>query len=183
MARPPIPLKFEHTTEEEFSAALLYASEGCKRRLKALLAICDCPDRREASQLAGASTRTIQRWLKLFNTGGLQALITGFPRSGRKRKFDLLELDAKLWPLIGPSRGSVAKVRQQLAQKHQIQVSYTTLRGYLGKLGYLAKQTGPPNAHVRPPKSSTKRQWTKPWPEAYGESLADYISKQAEQGR
>jgi hypothetical protein len=48
---------------------------------------------------------------------------------GRKPKLDLAQLAAKA--ITWPFQWHVAKIRQQLAQKHQIQVSYTTLRRFM----------------------------------------------------
>jgi transposase len=102
---------------------------------------------------------------------------------GRKRKLDLLELEAKLLPLLGPAHGSVTNIRQQLAQQHQVQLSDTTLRRYLTRLGYRPRQAKSDEAPFQNSKSSPAEEWTKPWPRAHGESLADYLSKQARRGR
>src|SRR6058998_3484149 len=80
--------------------------------------------------------------------------------------------NCRVAPVIGasPTRVSVDKVRKQLAQTHQIHLTYTTLQRYLTRLGYRPKD----RIHQPP---STEGEWTKPWPRAYGESLADYLSK------
>jgi hypothetical protein len=48
---------------------------------------------------------------------GLPALSADVSNPGRKRKLDLLELEAKLWPLLGPAQGSVTKIRHRAQQK------------------------------------------------------------------
>jgi len=169
MARPANPVKFERASKQVLSVALLTATERSERRLQALLALYEGQSRQQAAGIAKVSLRTLQRWLKLFNTRGLQGLTTVLSPG---RKVSLLELDSKLLPLIGssPTRVSVAKVRKQLAQTHQIHLTYTTLQRYLTRLGYRPKD----RIHQPP---STEGEWTKPWPRAYGESLADYLSK------
>ena len=182
MARPASPVQFKHATQQMLSVALFTATERTTRRLVALLALYDGQSRQRAAEMAQVSLRTLQRWLKLFNTRGLQGL-TAVSSPGRK--VCLVELDSKLQPLIASSRGrlNVAKIRRQLAQGHQIQISDTTLRRCLTRLGYRLRQAKPAEAPAEDPQSWSPAEWSKPWPPAYGESLADYLSKQARPGR
>ena len=156
---------------------LLTATARGRRCLQALLAVDKGQSKLQAAQTAKVSLRTLQRWLKLFNTRGLQGLTT-LSRTGRERKIDLPELDSKLFPLISSSPPpSIAKVRRQLAQSHQIHLSYTTLRRYLKLLGYLTKKgDASDQTSIGPEPPSPEREWTNAWPDVYGESLADYLA-------
>jgi hypothetical protein len=83
---------------------------------------------------------------------------------GRKRKLDLLELEAKLLPLLGPAHGSVTNIRQQLAQQHQVQLSDTTLRRYLTRLGYRPRQAKSDEAPFQNSKSYSGTNVILSWP-------------------
>ena len=99
-------------------------------------------------------------------------------RAGRQSKINVPQLDSKLFALASSSRFlSIAKVRRQLAQTHQIQLSYTTLRRYLIRLGYLAKKRNSSDqTSIGPELPSPETEWTNAWPDVYGESLADYLA-------
>jgi len=105
MARPANPVKFERASKQVLSVALLSATERSERRLRALLALYEGQSRQRAAGIAKVSLRTLQRWLKLFNTRGLQGLTTVFSPG---RQVSLLELDSKLLPLIGLSQPALA---------------------------------------------------------------------------
>jgi len=177
VARPTTSVKLEPATEQALNDWLLTASPRRRRCLRALLAVYKGQAKLQAAQTAKVSLRTFQRWLQLFNRRGLEGLTT-LSRAGRQRKIDLPDLDSKLFPLVRSSSSlCIAKVRRQLAQTHQIHLSYTTLRRYLTLLGYLAKKgnsSQQPSIGRKPP--PPEKEWTNPWPRVYGESLADYLS-------
>jgi len=99
-------------------------------------------------------------------------------RTGRERKIGLPEPDSKLLALVSSSVFlSIARVRRQLAQIHQIHLSYTTLRRYLKLLGYLTKKgNSSDQTSIGPELPSPEKEWTDAWPDVYGESLADYLA-------
>ena len=177
MARPTTSVKLEHATEQALNEFLLTATAQGRRCLGALLAVHKGESKLQAAQTAKVSLRTLQRWLKLFNTRGLEGL-AALSRAGRQSKINVPELDSRLFALVSSSRFlSIAKVRKQLAQTHQIHLSYTTLRRYLKLLGYLTKKgNSSDQTSIGPELPSPEKEWTDAWPDVYGESLADYLA-------
>lgn len=152
-----------------------------RMRLNMLLTFWDFgPDetRTRLSELLGISRRTLSRWVKMYNEGGIDGLIRPKRRRpGRKRKISGKDFNTKVIPLVADESGlqkpnwSVSEVQRQLAAQHQIHVSANTLRRSLRQSGYSPKP--------QQPKAPSQSAWTLPWPREYGVSLADYLRRQA----
>jgi hypothetical protein len=95
-------------------------------------------------------------WLEFKSSPEFPTRQFGSISGGSALKFGLYK---NMWPLVGPAQGSVTKIRQQLAQQHQIQLSDTTLRRYLTKLGYRPSQAKSAEVPVQDSKSSPAEEW------------------------
>ncbi len=84
--------------------------------------------RQEVAQLLGVSRNTVGRWLALYETGGLAALLDLYIPPGKRPSLapDVL---ASIEQVLRQPRGfsSYEELRGWVEQTHQIQVKYKTL--------------------------------------------------------
>jgi transposase len=135
-----IAIDMRHSTKFDFFE-LISDSTSWKRtsRLIAMRALYGPATRQQAADMAGVTKRTILRWLKLWNAGGLEALLHK-RKGGRKRKLSREDFDAKVLPMviqdgIEKSEWRLEEIRREITAKHNIHLSSATLRRYFRRRG------------------------------------------------
>jgi len=180
MPRIAEPIDQRFATKRMILDEMAVSKYPIKLRLRVILAIyCGC-SRQEAADGSGVSRRTVQRWFRMWNDRGPDALIARHKR-GPKRKISRQQFDEKILPLILTAEGressgwSVAEVQRKLARDKGMATAYSTLlRAFRWNGRY-------PNRRM---KERSRREpairdepWSYPWPKEYGQSLADFLKK------
>jgi transposase len=101
-----------------------------RSRLQALylLASGQAPSRLALAKLMAVHRHTIQAWLRLYEAGGLSALLTIKKAPGKRPSLTptpLTKLQARLTSTRG--FGSYGEIRQYLARVHKIALAYSTV--------------------------------------------------------
>ena len=138
------------------------ATDPKKRaRLQALylLASGQVASRQALAQVLAVHRHTIQTWLKLYEAGGLRALLTIRKAPGKRSSLTPAVWQDLRTQLAQPRGfGTYGEVRQYLARVHAIQLAYSTVHGLIRyKLG--AKPKAPRRTHpkkIRPRSRSFK---------------------------
>ncbi len=114
-----------------------------------LLASEQARTRQEAATLLGVSRNTLGRWLALYETGGMAALLTVYVPPGKRPSLApevLLSIEQRLQPPTGFS--SYEELRQWVEQTHQVRVKYKTLYTLVRKR-FKAKLKVPRPSHTK----------------------------------
>jgi transposase len=94
-----------------------------RRQMLYLLASAQARTRQEAATLLGVSRNTLGRWLALYQTGGMAALLTVYVPPGKRPSLApevLLSIEQRLQQPTGFS--SYEELRQWVEQTHQVRV-------------------------------------------------------------
>jgi transposase len=156
----PLPVITESV--ERLQTPLRTETDPKKRtRLQALylLASGQAPSRLVLAKLLAVHRHTIQTWLKLYEAGGVRALLTirkapGKPPSVSPRV--LSKLQEQLSKVHG--FGSYGEVQQYLARTHKVALAYSTVHK-LVRYKLKAKLKAPRRSHPKksPPPSRSSR--------------------------
>lgn len=158
----PLPVITESV--ESLHAQLRTEADLKKRaRLQALylLASGQAPSRLALAKLLAVHRHTIQVWLKLYEEGGLSALLTIKKAPGKCSSLTprvLTKLQARLSGVRG--FGSYGEIQQYLAHHHKLFLAYSTVHK-LVRYKLRAKLKAPRRSHpkksLRPQSSSNPR--------------------------
>src|SRR5215207_10045412 len=126
-----------------------------RSRLQALylLASGQAPSRLVLAKLMAVHRHTIQTWLRLYEAGGLSAVLTIKKAPGKRPSLTPAIL-TKLRARLAHNRGfgSYGEIRQYLARVHKISLAYSTVHK-LVRYRFKAKPKAPRRSH---PKKSLK---------------------------
>ncbi len=114
-----------------------------------LLASEQARTRQEAATLLGVSRNTLGRWLALYETGGMAALLTVYVPPGKRPSLApevLVSIEQRLQQPTGFS--SYEELRQWVEQTHQVRVKYKTLYTLVRKR-FKAKLKVPRPSHTK----------------------------------
>ncbi len=131
-------LQREHDGRKKPRLQMLYllASEGAHTR-------------QDVAQLLGVSRNTIGRWLALYETGGVAALLRISKPAGKHPSLAPEVLASIEQALRQPSGfGSYEELRQWVERTHQIQVKYKTLYTIV-RTRFNAKLKVPRPSHIK----------------------------------
>jgi transposase len=146
----PLPLITEGP--EQLQRRLRVEPDAKKRaRLQALylLASGQATSRLMLAKLLAVHRHTIQTWLKLYEAGGLQALLTIHKAPGKRPAVSplvLTKLQEQLAAVHG--FGSYGEVQQYLARTHKIALAYSTVHK-LVRYKLRAKLKAPRRSHPK----------------------------------
>src|SRR5882762_1049984 len=121
MPKIPEPIDKRFATNRMIWDEMAASRPAIKLRLRAMLALYTGSSRQEAADAAGVSRRTLQRWFRIWNALGPDALIARHKR-GPRRKISRQQFDQNILPLILTADGresdewSVAEVQRKLAR-------------------------------------------------------------------
>ena len=122
-----------------------------RSRLQALylLASGQAPSRQVVAKLMVVHRHTIQTWLRLYEAGGLSAVLT-IKRAPGKRPSLTLAILTKLRARLAHNRGfgSYGEIRQYLARVHKIHLAYSTVHK-LVRYRLKAKPKAPRRSHPK----------------------------------
>ena len=122
-----------------------------RSRLQALylLASGQAPSRQVLAKLMVVHRHTIQTWLRLYEAGGLSAVLT-IKRAPGKRPSLTLAILTKLRARLAHNRGfgSYGEIRQYLARVHKIHLAYSTVHK-LVRYRLKAKPKAPRRSHPK----------------------------------
>lgn len=132
----------ENATLEEMKVAMEAApNRRSFVRLAVVRSLLMGLDRRIVAEQFIRTDRAVRLWIELFNTGGIDALITK-PRSGRRRKVKLETLGDLLIPVLedpnaaGQMHWTGVKLHGYLKDTLGLELGYSTTVRYLHELGY-----------------------------------------------
>ncbi len=132
MPRIAEPIDMRFATTRMILDEMAKSPRAINLRLRAILALYTGSSRQEAADASGVSRRTLQRWFRIWNAFGPDALIARHKR-GPKRKISRQQFDEKILPLILTAEGressgwSVAEVQRKLARDKGMTTTYSTL--------------------------------------------------------
>jgi len=122
-----------------------------RSRLQALylLASGQAPSRQVVAKLMVVHRHTIQTWLRLYEAGGLSAVLT-IKRAPGKRPSLTPAILTKLRARLAHNRGfgSYGEIRQYLARVHKIHLAYSTVHK-LVRYRLKAKPKAPRRSHPK----------------------------------
>jgi transposase len=122
-----------------------------RSRLQALylLASGQAPSRQVLAKLMVVHRHTIQTWLRLYEAGGLSAVLTLKKAPGKRPSLTLAIL-TKLRARLAHNRGfgSYGEIRQYLARVHKIHLAYSTVHK-LVRYRLKAKPKAPRRSHPK----------------------------------
>jgi transposase len=149
LARLRTELNVENATLEEVRRAMdCTPTKKGFRRLQAILWLYEGKLREEVAALAHFSERQIFRYIKAFNTLGIDGLIPG-RSSGRPRILPRQAVSAKIVPLLedpalaGQSHWTAVKLHGWIKEHLQTELGYSTTVRYLHEQDYKLKVPRP----------------------------------------
>ncbi len=113
-------------------------------RLRAIRALGTGLDRAAVAHFCDVSPATVQRWIRTFNQGGIDALLDK-PRGGRPRVLSAGRFRAEVVPLLeapsaaGEHHWTAVKLHGHLAAELQITLGYSTLLRHLHEHGWVLR--------------------------------------------
>jgi transposase len=141
------------TESPEYLQKQLRAEPEAKKRARLqalyLLASGQVTSRLRLAKLLAVHRHTLQRWLKLYETGGLIALLTIRKAPGKRPAVStgvLTKLQEQLATVRG--FGSYGEVQQYLARTHKITLAYSTVHK-LVRYKLKAKLKAPRRSHPK----------------------------------
>jgi transposase len=105
-----------------------------RRQMLYLLASAQAHTRQDVAQLLGLSRNTLGRWLTIYQTGGLAALLDIYVPAGKAPSLAPPVLSSLEQALHQPAGfGSYKDLQHWLAQTHGVEVKYKTLYALVRK--------------------------------------------------
>jgi transposase len=114
-----------------------------------LLASGQARTRQDVAQLLGVHRNTISRWLAIYASGGLDALLATYVPAGKPVSLAPAVLASLEQALRRPAGfASYEALRRWLRQTHGVEVKYKTLYS-IGRTRFRAKLKGPRPSHTK----------------------------------
>ena len=123
--------------------------QKARRQMRYLLASSQAATRQDVAHLLGVSRNTVGRWLALYETGGVAALLAIYKPSGKPPSLAPEILSSIEQALREPTGfGSYEELRQWVERTHHVRVKYKTLYTIV-RTRFTAKLKVPRPSHTK----------------------------------